>query len=93
MEITDIYAPSVNDFLNKKKLNPSFYPFLTYFRYPLIWCISKSMRSISLDTKFKSHSKNAVKSEIPAKFKTIIGTIVQKVKIAKNDFDEKNIVK
>ena len=30
------HAPSVNDFLNKKKLNPSFYPFETYFRDPLM---------------------------------------------------------
>ena len=49
------------------------------------------MRTISQNIKFKNHTKNAVKSEISAKFKIIIETIVQKVKIAKNDFDEKNI--
>ena len=84
-------APSVNDYLNKKKLNPDFYPFLTYFREPLMYCISKSIRYLSINDKFINHTKNSVIQEIPNNLKSSIATIVQKVEIAKNDFSENNI--
>ena len=54
-------------------------------------CLQKSIRYLSIESKFNNYTKNSVVVEIPGNLKNIIATIVQKVKIAKNDFGENNI--
>ena len=84
-------ANHIYRFLSERKLDKSFYPFLSYHNGYLMWCIQKSIRYLSIESKFNNYTKNSVVVEIPGNLKNIIGTIVQKVKIAKNDFGENNI--
>jgi hypothetical protein len=78
-------------FLNERKLNHSFYPFLSYYNWYLFCCLQKSVRYISVETKFSNYTRNSIVSEVPNNFINIVNTIVQKVKVAKNDFSENNI--
>ena len=75
-------------FLNERKLDPNFYPFLSYLSWCLFNCMAKSIRYISIDTKFNDYTRNSIISDVPNDFRNIISSIVQKVKIAKNDFNE-----
>ena len=54
-------------------------------------CMAKSIRYLSINTKFDNYTKNSVVSEVPNSHKNIVSSIVQKVKIAKNDFSENNL--
>ena len=84
-------ANRIYRFLSERKLDKSFYPFLSYHNGYLMWCFQKSIRYLSIESKFNNYTKNSVVVEIPGNLKNIIATIVQKVKIAKNDFGENNI--
>ena len=82
---------SIYKFLNEHKLDPSFYPYLGYYTWHLLSCMTKSIRYLSINTKFDNYTKNSVVSEVPNSHKNIVSSIVQKVKIAKNDFSENNL--
>ena len=84
-------ADSIYRFLNERKLDPSFYPFLGYHCWYLFYCLVKSVRYLSISNKFNNYTKNSEIAEVPNNFKNIINNIVQKVKIAKNDFSENNM--
>ncbi len=85
------YSAEIYKFLNERKLDPSFYPFLGYHNWYLFNCLAKSIRYLSISNKFNNYTKNSSIAEIPNNFKNIINNIVQKVKIAKNDFSENNM--
>lgn len=85
------YGPDIYKFLNEHKLDPSFYPYLGYYTWHLMNCMTKSIRYLSINTKFDNYTKNSVVSEVPNSHKNIVSSIVQKVKIAKNDFSENNL--
>ena len=82
------YSDYIYRFLNERKLDSSFYPFLSYNNWWLFNCMVKSVRYYSVETKFSDYTKNSIISEVPNDFRNIISSIVQKVKIAKNDFNE-----
>ena len=84
-------ADSIYRFLNERKLDSSFYPFLGYHCWYLFNGLVKSVRYLSIDNKFNNYTKNSEIAEVPNNFKNIINNIVQKVKIAKNDFSENNM--
>jgi hypothetical protein len=78
-------------YIYEKKLDNSFYPFLCYHNWYLFKCLEKSIKYMSIDSKFKLFNKNSEISEIPDNCKPVILSIVQKVKLLKENFSENNL--
>ena len=78
-------------YIYEKKLDNSFYPFICYHNWWLFKCLEKSIKYMSIDSKFKLFNKNSEISEIPDNCKPVILSIVQKVKLLKENFSENNL--
>ena len=82
---------SIYRFLSEKKLDKSFYPFISYSNWYLMNCLIKSPKYLSIGTKFNNFNKNSLISDVPNNCKDTIKSIVQKIRIIKEDFNENNL--
>ena len=84
-------ANSIYRFLSEKKLDKSFYPFISYSNWYLMNCLAKSPKYLSIGTKFNNFNKNSLICDVPNNCKETLKSIVQKIRIIKEDFNENNL--
>ena len=84
-------ANAIYKYLSEKKLDKDFYPFFSYHNWYLFCCITKSPKYLSIVTKFNKYTQNSTVVDVPNNKKLILQSIIQKVKIAIDNFSENNL--
>ena len=84
-------ANAIYKYLSEKKLDKDFYPFFSYHNWYLFCCIIKSPKYLSIEAKFNKYTQNSIVVNVPNNKKLILQSIIQKAKIAIDNFSENNL--